>query len=152
MNKRTLLIVLVIAAIVFSFCPALIAQTSTYTTTEGQDDAWIEDMEGKVSATIKVLSIIQNELEEEKKTREEPVDESPDAWADSLRKNIQRIKRIWAEVQKMKEEELKKSGTVSESKEDTEQWTREMSEKLEKSIKAMQVIKEELDEMEKEKN
>ena len=52
----------------------------------------------------------------------------------------------------MKEKEIKKPGLGFTGKENTQQWTSDMSEKLEKSIKAMQVIKEELDEMEKEKN
>jgi hypothetical protein len=131
-------------------CPVVSGQAGAYTT-EPRDNQWIEDMEGKVDATINVLSVLKEELEQEKKSREQPVDTSEDAWVDSLRKNIKRIKRLWEEINKMQEEERRRAGTpAARSPGDAGQWADDMKNKLDKSIKAMQVIKEELDAMERE--
>ena len=138
-------------AIFVTFSGVSIAQSSDYTT-GAQDKAWMNDMEGKVDATIKVLSLIKEELEEEKKQLSTPKDTSEDAWIESLRKTIQSLKRVWDEVKEIRKEELNKTETLSFDETDQQEWTDQMSDKLEKSIKAMQIIKDELDEMEKEKN
>jgi hypothetical protein len=135
----------------FYSVPAFTLQATSYSTDTG-DEAWLENMEGKVNATINVLTVIKDEIEKEKKSRDQTPDASDDDWAESFRKNIRTIKRLWAEIQKMEEEENKERGKTDHTPEETRQWTNEMKTKLDKSIKAMQVLKEELDSMEQEEN
>jgi FtsZ-binding cell division protein ZapB len=107
-------------------------------------------MEHKVDATIRVLEVVKEELKKEqqqqRQTASAPV--KPDLAA-TLKTTIDRVKRLWDEIQEIRREEAARTGRPLPDDAASGQWASDMSDKLQKSIEAMQVLKGELDEMKK---
>ncbi|MGB2600851.1 MAG: hypothetical protein WBD00_07490 [Candidatus Omnitrophota bacterium] len=128
--------------------------TSSYTTMAGDVD-WTKDVDKKLDTTIKVLEVIKEELEDYKKSEEKAAkvktpDEDAEAnWAAKTVAAVRRMLRAWRKVKEVTapEDDAKTPGT---SDEDDAQMTRDISNKLDQTIKAMTAIKTELDKMEEE--
>jgi hypothetical protein len=144
---------------IFLFCLAVLggsgdgfAQTGNYTSASGEE-AWTDDMDEKLDKTIRVLSVIKEELEDYKKTEAEtakapvPGQKAADAetaWSRKLAAWLGRAIRTWKKIRK---ETASETGTPSsaELSEEEAQLTRDISGRLDQAIKAMTAIKEELD-------
>ncbi len=147
------------AIMAFLFCFAVpggtvdgFAQTGDYTSASGQEE-WTDDMDKKLDKTIRVLSVIRDELEDYKKTEAEtakalvPGQKAADeetAWGKNMAAWLGGAVRAWKTIRK---ETASETGTPSpaELSEEEAQLTRDISGRLDQAIKAMTAIKEELD-------
>lgn len=138
-------------------------------TTQAQMDAeealkdqekWTEDIDKKLDTTIKVLSVIKEELEAEEKKQEGIVSKTPPATTEEEQKEfvkstaswLTRLKRMWQEARKAAAPEGEEAEVQAQiAKEEKEQAidTKEISEKLGTAISLMAAIKEELDKEQK---
>jgi hypothetical protein len=127
--------------------------TSSYTTMAGDVD-WTKDVDKKLDTTIKVLEVIKEELEDYKKSEEKAAkvttpDEDAEAnWVAKTAAAVRRMLRAWRKVKEVTAPEEDAAKTPDTSDEDDAQMTRDISNKLDQTIKAMTAIKKELDKME----
>lgn len=148
---------------IFLFCFAVLgnagdgfAQTGNYTSAAGEE-VWADDMDKKLDKTIKVLSVIKEELEDYKKTEMEaakaPVPgqraaDAETAWSKNMAAWLGRAIRTWKKIRKETAPETGAPPSAELSEEDA-QLTRDISDRLGQAIKAMSAIKQELDKAEK---
>ncbi len=156
----------VISAItVLFFCAAVILPAGdlpaqgAYTTRQASraaDDAELtDDLDKKLDKTIKVLQVIKRELKdldlgEEPAAKAAPqsaaaAPEDESAWADNLRRLISKLRKILSAVRKVAAEVEDEPRAKSSTPAEQEALKKDLSDNLDKTIKAMQVIKEELD-------
>jgi len=147
MNKVFFMVLVTVTIFFLAAAGQAMANTSASYTTSGAalDKKDLEAMESKVDTAIKVLGVIKEELKTEKSAKASTGIQPEEQWTDSLQKNIQRIKKVWSELKEIRDEEIRSSGGTPPSKAEDEAWKAEMKDKLDKSIKAMEVIKEELE-------
>ncbi|MFC1548728.1 hypothetical protein ACFL5E_02065 [Candidatus Omnitrophota bacterium] len=148
MMKRLMVVLCVVAFICAGQAQAQpVVQSGGYTTAF-EDEDLVEDIDKKLDTTIKVLNVIKEELEEYKKSEAKAVPQQVgDAdvnWAVRVAKAVVRTVKAWRKVQEVVEPEIDRV----KAEEDDAEMTRDISDKLDQTIKAMSAIKEELDKME----
>lgn len=110
-------------------------------TAEEEDKAWTEDLDKKLDVTIQMLNVIREELKDvEADTGKKPQDEKD--WVVVLRENIGKISRLWRKLRKVTEPGSDQTKIASE---DEARLTRDLSDRLNETIEAMKIMKEELD-------
>ena len=161
-NKRTtfVLIVMVLAlfAVSFNVIAQQIAQSQLDAEEKSLEDQkkWTEDIDKKLDTTIKVLTVIKEELEAEEKKQEKIISETPPTTKEEEQKELvrstaswlTRLKKMWQEARKAAAPEDEKAQVEAQiRKEDAQQAidTKEISEKIGTAISLMAAIKEELD-------
>jgi hypothetical protein len=145
--------VIVIFCVSLAIASSAVAQASGSYTTVPVDEDWAKDVDKKLDTTIKVLEVIKEELDDYKKTEEKAakvtsVREDAEAnWAARAAAAVRRLLRAWRKVKKVTASEeggVKAPDTSAEEA----RMTRDISNKLDQTIKAMTAIKTELDKME----
>ena len=130
-----------------------VAQVAGSYTTGPADEDWAKDVDKKLDTTIKVLEVIKEELEDYKKTEEKAPavtsarEDAEANWAAKAAAAVRRLLRAWRKVKKVTASEeggVKTPDTPAEEA----RMTRDISNKLDQTIKAMTAIKAELDKME----
>jgi hypothetical protein len=133
--------------------PAEDAKEKQQGTATEEDTARTGDLDKKIDTTIEILKVIKEELQETESSAKPVVKgEEKAEWSDTLRKVISRISRIWKKVRKITASGDKKTQQTAAILEDRAEWNRDLSDKLDKTIEAMKVMKEELDKIEENKN
>lgn len=115
-----------------------------------------EDLSAKVDKTIKVLSVIKDELDKMKESEKAQVagaaSSADSEWVDSMRGKLSAVIRMWKKTDQI----LNPEGAAAPGQSKTAQGatpdtvTAELNAKIDSAIKAMEVIKQELDEVDKE--
>ncbi|MBD3425786.1 MAG: hypothetical protein GF409_00985 [Candidatus Omnitrophica bacterium] len=156
---RRLTMFMVICIFMFSQVPVY-AQSSAAggTYTSGMEpEEWAEDMDEKIDTTIKVLNVVKEELEDYKRAEAEGLSEaekgeqSPEGFAARAAATIRRILRGWRKIRRATADDPDAADRATEQTyKRTEEMSRELSDKLDKTIRSMSAIKEELDKMEEE--
>lgn len=126
-------------------------QQGGYTASAGE-----EDLSAKVDKTIKVLSVIRDELDKMKESEKaQPASAASSAdseWVDSMRGKLSAVIRMWKKTDQI----MNPAGTSAPGQAKAAQGptpdtvTAELNAKIDSAIKAMEVIKQELDEVDKE--
>ena len=112
-----------------------------------KEEQWEKDLDRKIDTTIEVLKVIKTELKDVKSGDEAQQKSSEDeaALAEKLGKTVSKTASIWSKVRKIirsRSEEKDEHGPADEKK---VEWAKDLNKKLDKTIRAMQVMKEELD-------
>ena len=126
---------------------------------DGTEEEWTaEDVDKKIDMAIAILKVIQSEVKElekeearaAKQDAKTPVEteDKDQAWIDSMKQKVGTMIRVWSRVRQVVDEETKKSGGEPQKTREDEETAKELSEKLDTTIKAMTAIKEELDKIE----
>jgi hypothetical protein len=132
------------------------AQQGGYSTS-GTAGSSTEDLSGKVDKTIKVLTVIKDELDKmnaQEKTAPAAGASAPDqAWVDNMQGKLTAAIRMWKRADQVIRAGEAAAGTAKVSTAaSTETITAELNAKIDSAIKAMEVIKKELDAVDKEIN
>ena len=118
-----------------------------------KDEDWSKDLDKKIDTTIKVLQVIKEEvkdIEPPAKSLKQGAGKAAaqeEDWTENLKRWIQRAARIWRKIRKVTAPAGAPAGPAAD---DQAELTKDLSEKLAKTISAMQVIKEELDKISEE--
>ncbi|MEA3489399.1 MAG: hypothetical protein U9R44_03530 [Candidatus Omnitrophota bacterium] len=122
--------------------------------TAGEETVWSKDLDKKIDTTIKILQVIKEEVKDiqpaEKAAPKGGV-KAPAAgekgWSENYAKITAKMVRIWRKVRKITGGA---AGGVPATEQEKAELTRDISDKLGKTIQAMQAIKKELDKIDKE--
>ena len=120
-----------------------------------KDEDWSKDLDKKIDTTIKVLQVIKEEVKDIEppaaalKQGAGKAAAQEEDWTENLKRWIQRAARIWRKIRKVTAPAGKPS-PIGPAADDQAELTKDLSEKLAKTISAMQVIKEELDKISEE--
>jgi len=120
-----------------------------------QDADWSEEVSDQIDKTIEVLDIVKEELKEMKKREDLKAAGAPkitdkgkdEEWADVIRGKLSTSIRIWMRVKEVVREETEKAKGAASAQDDSE-WAKDLNKKLDETIEAIKVIKEELKEIE----
>ena len=141
----------------FIICPASLSMAQGDYTTAAATEDWTKDVDKKIDTTIKVLTAIKSEMKDVKKEDLPSLPaggitaESADEVAETARKTsslISKLIRAWNRVRKTADPEAKDTITAEQFDQQKDQWAKSISTKLDKTIAAMQVMREELDKIE----
>jgi FtsZ-binding cell division protein ZapB len=118
----------------------------------GNEDEWVDDLDKKIDQTIEVLDVVKGELKELKEDEKEwqqamAADENGN-WVEVLRARVRIIAKIWKKLRKYIAEESETLRSAAKGQKEPG-WAKELSGRLDQTMKAMEVIKEELKEIEK---
>ncbi|MGD2279447.1 MAG: hypothetical protein PVH45_05080 [Candidatus Omnitrophota bacterium] len=118
----------------------------------GNEEEWAEELDKKIDKTIEVLDVVKEELKELKKDEKEwqramAVDEEG-SWAEALRARARIVAKFWKKLRKYIAEEAETLRSAAKGQKEPS-WAKELSGRLDQAMKAMEVIKEELGEIEK---
>ncbi|MFQ5952504.1 MAG: hypothetical protein ACE5JK_03760 [Candidatus Omnitrophota bacterium] len=142
--------------VVAVFCLVLFGPVQTGFTGSASEEAdWSEDLENKINKTMKVLDVVKKEIKDYREREEAKsapaqlgaVTDEEESLADMLRGKLSRAIRIWRKLKEAVQEEAEKAKQGKGTQEPD--WAKDLSKKLDKTIEAMTVIKEELEEVEK---
>lgn len=115
----------------------------------GEEAAWNEDLDQKIDTTIKILQVIKEEVKDIQPPGRYGLAAPDSDWGASLSRWIRKISRAWRKIRKA----TRKEGTPEEKAaqaEETVELTKDLSQKLDKTIRAMTVIREELEKIQEE--
>ena len=106
-----------------------------------EDTEWSEDMDAKIDTAIEVLGAVKEELKEYQKTEAKLKGKE---WEETVPQKVSAIVRLWRRIRKIvgADKEL--------TPEEEAKMTKELNERIDKTIKMMSAIKEELDKIEAE--
>ncbi|MDP8298281.1 MAG: hypothetical protein P9L88_00010 [Candidatus Tantalella remota] len=119
---------------------------------EEEEVVWQEDVDKKIDATIAILKIIQDEVKDMPVAAPAAVSAAsagaavqPEEvdWSLKLKEAIKRISRVWRKLRKVE-------GVDEALPEAPDEWAKDMDEKLDKTMKAMQVMRDELQKIQEE--
>jgi len=166
-RSRCLISLFLVISVFLAFSPAIVAEGGQVAvsrfgqeeaqeeTEKQQDEDWSKDIDKKLDTTIKILQVVKEEVKDLEppptalKTSAGRAASSEQDWAGNLKAWIQRAARIWRKIRKA----TAPAGggkPLGPSQEEQEKLTKDLSDKLNKTIQAMQVIKEELDKISEE--
>ena len=118
----------------------------------GNEDEWVEDLDKKIDQTIEVLDVVKEELKElkenEKEWQQAMAADDGGNWVEVFRARVRIIAKIWKKLRKYITEEAETLRSGAEGQKEPS-WAKERSGRLDQTMKAMEVIKEELKGIEK---
>lgn len=126
-------------------------QSGSYSTAD--DGAWAEDMSKKIDKSIEVMDVIKQELkeyqQEQAKYEKTKYDTSEDAEAANMKNKVSTAVRIWRKIRNLTARGADKVADLRAKKQE-EEAIKQIKSNLDKTMQIMQVIREELNEAEKE--
>ena len=137
MEHKKIFIFALYACCLFAFSGSVIATDADKAPQE--DAEWSEDMDAKIDKAIEVLGVVKKELKEYQKTEKQLKGKEPE---ETLPKKISALVRLWRKLR-----EVMGAGPGMTPEEEAEM-TKDLGAKIDKTIKVMSAIKEELEKSE----
>lgn len=148
----TVILAMIFPSVCFAAGPA--KPQGTYTSAVDDLSVWPDDLSAKIDKTIQVLTVIKTEVKKMEAADKRSANASPKGSTDAEREEIEKLRvklgamiRIWKKTDKIMQEDASKAAKQGTYTTDTavDDAAKQLSNKIDTMIKAMEVIKEELD-------